>query len=123
MDTAKEIRQGEELDWQKLEEYLRAVLPEIKGEMSVAQFHGGHANLTYLLTFKGQEFVVRRPPFGKVAPGAHDMKREYKVLSKLFKHYPRAPRAFHLCEDESVIGARFVVLERRSGVVVRTKVT
>lgn len=122
MDTAKEIRQGEELDWQKLEEYLRAVLPEIKGEMSVAQFHGGHANLTYLLTFGSQEFVVRRPPFGKVAPGAHDMKREYKVLSKLFKHYPRAPRAFHLCEDESVIGARFVVLERRSGVVVRTKV-
>lgn len=122
MDTAKEIRTGEELDWQKLEEYLRAVLPEVKGEMSIAQFHGGHANLTYLLTFGSQEFVVRRPPFGKVAPGAHDMKREYKVLSKLYQHYPKAPRAFHLCEDESIIGARFVVLERRSGVVVRTKV-
>ncbi|NRB47800.1 MAG: phosphotransferase family protein [Saprospiraceae bacterium] len=122
MDTAKEIRKGEALDWQKLEDYLRAVLDGIDGEMSVAQFHGGHANLTYLITFGSRAFVVRRPPFGKIAPGAHDMKREYKVLSKLFEHYPRAPRAFHLCEDETVIGARFVVLEKRSGVVVRTKV-
>lgn len=122
MDTAKEIRKGEALDWEKLEDYLRVVLPGIQGEMSVAQFHGGHANLTYLLSFGSQEFVVRRPPFGKIAPGAHDMKREYKVLSKLYQHFDRAPRAYHLCEDESIIGARFVVLERRTGVVVRTKV-
>ncbi|MBX2872411.1 MAG: phosphotransferase family protein [Saprospiraceae bacterium] len=122
MDTAKEIREGEALDWQTLEDYLRANIPGLQGKMSVAQFHGGHANLTYLLTFGGKEFVLRRPPFGKIAPGAHDMKREYKVLSKLYQYYPRAPRAFHLCEDESIIGARFVVLEKRTGVVVRTRV-
>ena len=122
MDKAKEIRKGESLNWERLEAYLRQVIPELQGKMSVAQFHGGHANLTYLLSFDAKEFVVRRPPFGKIAPGAHDMKREYRVLSKLFKHFPRAPRAYHLCEDESIIGAPFVILERRSGVVIRTKV-
>lgn len=122
MDIAKGIRTGEALDWEKLESYLRQVIPEIQGEMSVAQFHGGHANLTYLLSFGAQELVLRRPPFGKIAPGAHDMKREYRVLSKLFNHFPRAPRAYHLCEDESIIGAQFVVLERRTGVVVRTEI-
>lgn len=122
MDQAKDIRKGESLDWKKLEPYLRTYIPELQGKMSVAQFHGGHANLTYLVKFGDTELVVRRPPFGKIAPGAHDMKREYRVLSKLYKHFPRAPRAYHLCEDESIIGARFVVLERRTGVVVRTEV-
>ncbi len=119
MDKAKEIRAGEGLDWDKLEVYLRANLPELVGKMTVGQFHGGHANLTYLVTFGDTELVVRRPPFGKIAPGAHDMKREYRVLSKLYKHFSPAPRAYHLCEDESIIGAKFVVIERRTGVIVR----
>ena len=119
MDNAKEVRKGENLDWDTLEKYLRAHIPDLKGEMSVGQFHGGHANLTYLIKFGDQELVLRRPPFGKIAPGAHDMKREYRVLSKLYKYYPQAPRAFHLCEDDAIIGAKFVVMERRSGVIVR----
>ena len=122
MDKAKEIRKGEALNWEELEPYLRTAIPELSGKMKVAQFHGGHANLTYLLSFGDTELVLRRPPFGKIAPGAHDMKREYRVLSKLYKHYPRAPRAYHLCEDESIIGAKFVVIERRRGVIVRTEI-
>ena len=122
MDTAKEVRNGEALNWKALEPYLRKAIPELSGEMSVAQFHGGHANLTYLISFGETELVLRRPPFGKIAPGAHDMKREYRVLSKLYKHYPRAPRAYHLCEDESIVGSKFVVIERRRGVIVRTEV-
>lgn len=122
MDKAKEIRKGEALDWQKLETYLRSALPDLtKGAMSVAQFHGGHANLTYLLKFGETELVLRRPPFGKIAPGAHDMKREYRVLSKLYKCFPQAPRAYWFCDDESIIGARFVIIERKRGVVVRYK--
>lgn len=121
MDTAKEVRNGEHLDWDKLEQHLRTELPELKGEMKVAQFHGGHANLTYLLTFGETELVLRRPPFGKIAPGAHDMKREYRVLSKLYTHFSPAPRAYHLCEEEDIIGAKFVVIERKKGVVVRYK--
>lgn len=119
MDKAKHVRAGEELNWENLESYLRNVLPDLSGKMEVAQFHGGHANLTYLVQFGQQEFIIRRPPFGKIAPGAHDMKREYRVLSKLYKVYDRAPRAYYLCEDEEIIGARFVVIERRKGVVVR----
>lgn len=120
MDKANEVRKGEDLDWQKLEAYLRSELPTYTiGEMNVAQFHGGHANLTYLLQFGAQELVLRRPPFGKIAPGAHDMKREYRVLSKLYKVFPEAPRAYLFCDDESIIGAPFVVMERKRGEVVR----
>ncbi len=120
MDQANEIRKGEDLDWQSLEKYLRSALPnETKGELKVSQFHGGHANLTYLLKFGDQELVLRRPPFGKIAPGAHDMKREYRVLSKLYKVFPEAPRAYLFSDDESIIGSPFVVMERKRGEVVR----
>ena len=122
MDTAKQVRPTEKLNWNQLESYLRKVLPELAGPLTVQQFHGGHANLTYLLTFGSTDYVLRRPPFGNIAPGAHDMKREWRVLSKLYRAYPRAPRAVHFCADESIIGAPFVLLERRTGVVVRTSI-
>ena len=122
MDSARQVREGEELNWENLEKYLRDNLPEIaKGEMNVSQFHGGHANLTYLLAFGSDELILRRPPFGKIAPGAHDMKREYRVLSKLYKVFPEAPRAYLFSNDESIIGSPFVIVERKTGVVVRTK--
>ena len=119
MDSANEVRKGEELDWSKLSDYLIANVEEIRGSMEVKQFHGGHANLTYLLQFGEREFVLRRPPFGKIAPGAHDMHREYKVLSKLYKHFDPAPRAYHYCEDEAIIGAPFVIMQRCTGTVIR----
>jgi len=119
MDSANEVRKGEELDWSKLSDYLIANVEEIQGSMEVKQFHGGHANLTYLLQFGEREFVLRRPPFGKIAPGAHDMHREYKVLSKLYKHFDPAPRAYHYCEDEAIIGAPFVIMQRCTGTVIR----
>ncbi|MBT8220751.1 MAG: phosphotransferase family protein [Bacteroidia bacterium] len=119
MDNPKNIRPGEALDWPSLETYMRNQMPALSGAMTVAQFHGGHANLTYLIKFGDTELVLRRPPFGKIAPGAHDMKREYRVLSKLYKHFPRSPRAYLFCDDTDIIGAPFVVVERRTGIVVR----
>ena len=65
---------------------------------------------------------MRRPPFGPVGPGAHDMTREYAVLSRLWESLPTAPRAFLLCEDLEVLGATFFVMERRTGVVVRNQI-
>jgi len=115
------IRPGEELNWTALEAYLREHLPAAAGEFSVAQFHGGHANLTYLVRFGEEEYVLRRPPFGKIAPGAHDMRREHKILSALYPYFAPAPRAHLLCTDHGIIGSDFVVMERRSGVVIRTE--
>ncbi|MET0579252.1 MAG: phosphotransferase, partial [Ilumatobacteraceae bacterium] len=118
-----DVRPGEALDWSALEAHLRAGIPELTGPMAdVRQFPNGAANLTYLLRFGETELVVRRPPFGVVAPGAHDMKREYRVLSKLWRLFDRAPRAYLFCDDPAVIGADFVVMERRRGAVVRDAV-
>jgi len=116
------VRAGEDLDWSALERYLRRHLPGAEGAFSVLQFPNGSANLTYLVRFGEHAFVVRRPPFGTIAAGAHDMRREYLVLSRLNAAYPRAPQALHYCADEAVIGAHFLVSEYRSGVVVWDRV-
>ncbi len=89
----------------------------------ILQFGGGKANLTYLLRFpSGEELVLRRPPLGPVAASSHDMGREYRVLSRLWREFDKAPRALALCDDPSIIGATFLVMERRDGIVVRQKV-
>jgi aminoglycoside phosphotransferase (APT) family kinase protein len=89
--------------------------------MTVEQFPGGHSNLTYMLRFGEQEFVMRSPPFGPVPPKAHDMAREYRMLEAVHPVYNLAPRPFMLCEDVSVIGSTFYLMERRHGLVVRTE--
>ncbi|MDX2033248.1 MAG: phosphotransferase family protein [Blastocatellia bacterium] len=128
-DTAP-IRQGEELDWSALDEYLRERLPaQLDGEsldpataLTVEQFPGGHSNLTYCVRFGEREFVMRRPPFGPVAPTAHDMPREYRLLSAIHPHFHLAPKPYLLCEDPAIIGAPFYLMERRRGIVVRQTV-
>lgn len=117
-----EIRPGEHLAWDRLEEWLRPRLADLCTDvpepMSVRQFPNGSANLTYLLSFGPRRMVLRRPPFGRLAPGAHDMRREYKVLSRLWRAYDRAPRGLLFCDDGDVIGSDFVVSEYRPGVIV-----
>jgi aminoglycoside phosphotransferase (APT) family kinase protein len=85
----------------------------------VLQFRKGHSNLTYLLRIAGQEVVLRRAPFGAKVKSAHDMGREFAILSALQGLYPKAPRPIAFCEDESLIGARFYLMERMRGVVLR----
>jgi aminoglycoside phosphotransferase (APT) family kinase protein len=116
------VRAGEELDEAKVQSYLRDRIPGLAGSMQVLQFPGGHANLTYLLRFGDRELVLRRPPLGPVAPRSHDMAREYKVLKGLEGRFPAAPHAYLLCEDASVIGATFLVMERMRGIVIRGSV-
>lgn len=119
-DTAP-IRAEERFDESVVADHLREHLPTMfaASPISFEQFPGGKANLTYLARSGTTEAVLRRPPLGPVAPGAHDMGREYRVLSVLFEAYPLAPRAYHLCDDASVMGAPFLVMERRVGHVVR----
>ncbi len=121
MDTAP-IRLEERFDEGRVAWYLQLNLPELFGDGLVAfdQFPGGAANLTYrAVASSGEEFVLRRAPLGDVAKGGHDMEREYKVLSTLWRSYPLAPRAYHYCNDASVMGKPFFVMERRHGSVIR----
>jgi aminoglycoside phosphotransferase (APT) family kinase protein len=113
------IREDEDFDHATLAAYLRGKLPDAEKPLDIVQFAGGHANLTYLLRCGETEYVLRRPPLGPVAPSSHDMGREYRVLSVLYKAYPPAPRAYLFCDDPAVIGAPFFIMERRRGVVVR----
>lgn len=117
----RETRADEGLPLERLEPYLRAQLLQVQGEMKVLQFGGGHANLTYMISFGTEEWVLRRPPLGPVAPGAHDMKREHRVLSRLYEAFPLAPRSFLLCEDHGIIGADFQIMERRRGIAIRSE--
>ncbi|GAF44704.1 phosphotransferase family protein [Rhodococcus wratislaviensis] len=117
-DEIAPVRAGEQLDWPALEAHLRANVGGLDGEFAVLQFPRGSANLTYCVSFGERRLVVRRPPFGKIAPGAHDMGREYTVLSRLHERFERAPLALLHCSDNAVIGAEFLVSEYRDGVVV-----
>jgi len=121
-----DVRPDERFDEAALAAWLAARLEGATGPLAVRQFGGGHANLTYLLCFGGGaepcERVLRRPPLGPVAAGAHDMRREHRVLARLWRAYPPAPRALLYCDDASVIGAPFFVMEHRPGVVVRRRV-
>jgi aminoglycoside phosphotransferase (APT) family kinase protein len=121
-----DVRPDERFDEAKLAEYLRGRLEGADRPLQVRQFGGGHANLTYRLCFgegpDAVEYVLRRPPLGPVAATAHDMRREYHALSRLWKGFPKAPRAFLYCDDGSIIGADFLVMERRHGIVVRSVV-
>jgi aminoglycoside phosphotransferase (APT) family kinase protein len=102
-----------------VERYLRDRVEDLpEGELEVRQFPSGASNLTYLLKVGDWEGVLRRPPLGPIPPKAHDMGRESRVLAKLHEAYPLAPKPYFFCEDESVIGAPFYVMERREGVVV-----
>jgi aminoglycoside phosphotransferase (APT) family kinase protein len=125
-DDVIEVRPDERFDEHRLAEWLRGRLEGADLPLRVRQFGGGHANLTYLLHFgsppEGREVVLRRPPLGPVAAHSHDMHREYRALSRLWRGFPLAPRAFLYCEDRDVIGSEFLVMERRHGSVVRSVV-
>lgn len=122
-DTAP-IRPEERFDEPRVSAFLRSEVPDVVGSGAITydQFPGGAANLTYrALAANGNEVVLRRAPLGEVAAGGHDMAREYRVLSRLWREYSLAPRAFAYCEDPGVMGKPFFVMERRHGYVVRDR--
>ncbi|ETP67412.1 hypothetical protein G159_17315 [Planococcus glaciei CHR43] len=113
------VRSGEELDQAKLMQFLKENIDGLpEGPLEIRQFGAGHSNLTYALSIKEWEAVLRRPPLGPVAPKAHDMEREFNILSTLYPVFPAAPKPFVFCRDESIIGSRFFIMERRHGVVI-----
>ena len=122
IDQAVEVRKGEALDLARLETYLCDQLNSQGATLTVTQFPSGFSNLTYLLELGERELVLRRPPFGANIRSAHDMGREFKVLSHLDKVWSKVPRPLVYCEDEDVIGAPFYVMERIRGVILRNRV-
>lgn len=122
LDHPAPIRSGEELDLARLEPYLRSHFPSEAGTLQVSQFPSGHSNLTYSLLLGAKELVLRRPPFGSKVRSAHDMSREFRVLSKLHSAYPPAPEVLLYCDDVSIIGAPFYVMQPIHGIILRTKV-
>jgi len=121
MDAPRAVREGEELDRDKLEAYLQAHLPEAGGDLEIQQFPSGYSNLTYFLKLGERELVLRRPPFGANIKTAHDMGREYHILSHLAPVWDKAPTPLLHCTDETVLGAPFYLMERVRGVILRPR--
>ncbi|MEQ1643267.1 MAG: phosphotransferase family protein [Pyrinomonadaceae bacterium] len=147
MAETSAVRPGEEINIARLSAFLGEQLDLPVGEIEVEQFPAGSSNLTYLVRLgratelqkparsKGtsglefssdsgmySEYVLRRPPFGNTVKSAHDMQREFDVLSKLSAVYAPAPKPLIFSRDESVIGSEFYLMERRHGLIIRGRI-
>ena len=118
-DKAKKIRDGEQLDIPRIEQFLKDGIPGLEGALAVEQFPSGYSNLTYMIKVGDTELVLRRPPFGTKAKTAHDMKREYTILKALNPVFRYCPKPLLYTEDPSVMGCPFYVMERIRGIILR----
>jgi aminoglycoside phosphotransferase (APT) family kinase protein len=119
IDQPKAIRDGEELDPTTVDEFVRSHIGGVSGELRIKQFPSGASNLTYELQYDNRTFVLRRPPFGTKARGAHDMLREARLIRNLQSAFPYVPDVLAICEDEDVLGAEFYIMERLEGIILR----
>ncbi len=119
LDLPGEVREEDRLDPERLARFLGAAFPGAAGPVEVKQFRQGHSNLTYLVRFGGREAVLRRAPHGADVKGGHDMRREFAILSALQGAYEKAPRPLAFCDDPSVAGAPFYLMERVRGLILR----
>jgi aminoglycoside phosphotransferase (APT) family kinase protein len=115
------VREEDRFDVARMHHWLAPfinvdVLPEVQ------QFRSGASNLTYLLQYPDRELVLRKPPVGTKAASAHDMKREFLIQSRLQPVYPLVPSMVAMCEDQSVMGSDFYVMERVVGDIFRRDV-
>ena len=112
------VRDEDRFDVAKMHAWLRPFITEDQLP-EVMQFRSGASNLTYLLRYLGRDLVLRKPPVGTKAASAHDMKREYLIQSRLQSVFPLVPKIIALCEDQSVMGSDFYVMERVEGEIFR----
>ncbi len=119
LDSAQEIRPGEELDHKLLQAYLCEVLGTEVQLSGIQQFPSGYSNLTYLLQLPDRQLVLRKPPIGANIKTAHDMAREYRVLKDLSKLYDKIPQVLAYCDHEDLLGGPFYIMQRIKGVILR----
>lgn len=118
-DQARAVREEDAFDVARVDAYLKQHITGLEGAPTLKQFPGGASNLTYLLTYANRELVLRRPPRGAKAKSAHDMLREARVMGALKASYPYVPAVLARCDDASVIGEDFYVMERLNGTILR----
>lgn len=119
IDEARSVRKGDELDLAAVDTYLRQQIPGLEGSPGVKQYPGGASNLTYLIQYANRDLILRRPPGGQKARGAHDMVREARIMQALKPVYPYVPEVLALCQDEAVLGCDFYVMQRLVGIIPR----
>ena len=128
LDPARSVRDEDSFDVEVVATWLRANADDpkgLEGTPEVQQFTGGVSNLTYLLRYAGRsgkpgrDVILRRPPAGSKAKNAHDMHREYDVQRLLRPVFDYVPSMVAFCDDESVIGSEFYVMERLNGRILR----
>ncbi len=121
MSDLTAVRDEDSFDIAAVHNWLNQFISE-KDLPEVKQFRSGASNLTYLLKYPDRELVLRRPPVGTKAASAHDMKREFLIQSRLKPVYPLVPNVIALCEDSSILGSDFYVMERVQGEIFRRDV-
>lgn len=118
IDQAKSIRNGEELPIEKIDPWIKIKIPDLNGLPEITQFSGGASNWTYRLKYSNYDLILRRPPAGTKAASAHDMKREYDIQKALMPFYT-VPKMYCFCDDHSIIGCDFYIMERIEGIIPR----
>ena len=119
IDKSIPLKGNEQFELDKLNTYLETAAPAIGKIYHITRFPGGYSNVTYCLETDHKEYVLRMPPAGAQIHAAHDMGREFRVISMLEPHYKKVPHVIHCCEDEQIIGAPFYIMERIKGVILR----
>jgi aminoglycoside phosphotransferase (APT) family kinase protein len=119
VDGAGAVREEDAFDVEAVRSWLVDQGHPLTGHVTVRQFGGGASNLTYSLRTELEDLILRRPPSGQKAKGAHDMGREFRIQAGLADVFPLVPAMVALCEDESVIGSQFYVMQRIDGIIPR----
>jgi aminoglycoside phosphotransferase (APT) family kinase protein len=119
IDGASGVREEDSFDVDAVRKWLAGEGTELGPDVEVKQFGGGASNLTYSLRDGSHDLILRRPPSGRKARGAHDMGREYRIQDGLADVFPLVPEMVALCQDESVIGSEFYVMQRVDGIIPR----
>lgn len=122
LDKAAPVRNGDEIDAMAVQQWLQKEMKDFPAIVNVTQFKGGASNLTYQLdTDDGNAYILRKPPAGTKAKSAHDMNREFQIMKRLKPVYPYLPEMIAFCNDESVLGADFYVMEKVKGIILRAE--
>lgn len=105
----------DQLDYQRLNDYLATAAPQVGQIQSYEKFSGGQSNPTFLLKTTAGQFVLRRQPPGKLLKSAHAVDREFTVMRALQDTDVPVPRMEHLCNSQDVLGGLFFIMEFMPG--------